>query len=191
MGVVFSPAQSSAKCSGVSPAALQTTLVRLRTALLAAFTTAIISIAGCASWTNVPPLNSVQNELWAGRISLQVETEPPQAFFAGFELRGKAGRGQLTLTNPIGSILGVMRWSPNEALLESGDTTRRFASVDELMEQTTGAAIPVSALFDWLNGQNSVHSGWSADLSRQPGGRIDAIRSDPAPLTKLRIVLDQ
>jgi outer membrane lipoprotein LolB len=129
--------------------------------------------------------------LWAGRISLQVETEPPQAFFAGFELRGKAGRGQLTLTNPIGSILGVMRWSPNEALLESGDTTRRFASVDELMEQTTGAAIPVSALFDWLNGQNSVHSGWSADLSRQPGGRIDAIRSDPAPLTKLRIVLDQ
>ena len=169
----------------------QPSFERLRMTFMAILAFAMLSIAGCAHRIGTTATNDVKNSLWAGRISLQVESEPPQAFFAGFELKGKAERGQLTLTSPIGSVLGVMRWSPDEALLESGNTTRRFESVDALIEQTTGAAIPVGALFDWLNGQNTTYSGWSADLSRQPGGRIDATRTEPAPLAKLRIVLDQ
>jgi outer membrane lipoprotein LolB len=160
--------------------------------LLCAFNLfAILFIAGCAHRTGTTSTNDAENAFWTGRISLQIDSDPPQAFFAGFELKGKAERGELTLTSPIGSVLGVMRWSPDEAVLESGNDTRHFASVGALLEKTTGAAVPVAALFDWLNGQNTVQSGWSADLSRQASGRVDATRIDPPPQTRLRIVLDQ
>ena len=156
-------------------------------------------IAACAHKQGVTGINDTQTEakngalatFWAGRISLQLQSEPPQAFFAGFELRGQASSGELTLISPLGSILGIMRWSPTEAVLEQGGTTRRFASTDDLLAQTTGAAIPLSALFDWLAGKNTSAPGWVADLSRQPDGRITAKRSDPAPPADLRLVLDK
>ena len=128
---------------------------------------------------------------WTGRISLQIQSEPPQAFFTGFELMGQAERGELTLTSPIGSVLGVMRWSPDEATLESAGEIKRFASVDALLQHTTGAAVPMAGLFDWLAGKDTSISGWTADLSKRDTGRIDATRTDPAPQTRLRIVLDQ
>ena len=59
------------------------------------------------------------------------------------------------------------------------------------MAQATGAAVPMSALFAWLRGDNASASGWTADLSRQSEGRITATRSQPAPKAELRIVLDQ
>ena len=148
-------------------------------------------ITGCASPQKSAGSNDSQNNEWSGRISLQIQSEPPQAFFAGFELKGKADAGELKLTSPIGSVLGVMRWSRSEAVLESGRDVKKFASVDALLEQTTGAAIPVSALFDWLNGKNTSLNGWTADLSQQPDGKISAKRTNPAPQTDLRVVLDQ
>lgn len=128
---------------------------------------------------------------WSGRIGLQLQSEPPQAFFAGFELRGRPEQGELTLTSPIGSVLGVLRWAPGEAVLESGSKVTRFASVDELLEKTTGAAVPLPALFDWLEGRNTVLQGWTADLSQQPNGRITARRTTPPPQADLRLVLEQ
>ena len=97
----------------------------------------------------------------------------------------------MKLVSPIGSVIGVMRWSPGEAVLESGREVRSFASVDVLLAQTTGAAIPVTALFAWLEGTNTSQYGWTADLSQQATGRITAKRVDPAPQAELRIVLDQ
>ena len=135
--------------------------------------------------------NDIKNGPWTGRISLHIQSEPPQAFFAGFELKGGAEQGQLTLTGPLGSIVSLMHWSPTEAVLESGRDVRRFASVDELLEQTTGAAVPVSALFDWLAGKNTSLNGWTANLAQQDAGKIAARRSSPAPQVDLRIVLDQ
>ena len=89
-------------------------------------------------------------------------------------------------------MLGVLRWAPGEALLDSGNgKVQRFASVDELMAQATGAAVPLGALFAWLRGENAAASGWSADLSRYQDGRISAKRSQPAPQADLRVVLDQ
>lgn len=115
-----------------------------------------------------------------------------QSFHAGFELKGRPERGELTLINPLGSILGVLRWSPSEAVLDSGDQKiQRFDSVDALMAQATGAAVPMSALFAWLRGDNASVSGWTADLSRQSEGRITAKRILPAPEADLRVVLDQ
>lgn len=164
-------------------------------ALLGSFLMAIFLVSGCAQKLGIASINSTQNEaktsFWEGRISLQIQSEPTQAFFAGFELKGQAENGELTLISPLGSILGVMRWSPGEATLMQGGNIKRFASTDELLAQVTGAAVPVSALFDWLGGKNTPTPGWLADLSQQGNGRITAKRIEPAPLIDLRIVLDR
>lgn len=133
--------------------------------------------------------NDANNSVWTGRISLQVQSEPPQAFFAGFELRGSPAQGELTLNSPLGNSLAVLRWSAQEAVLDSGNQVQRFASVDELIEKVTGAAVPLPALFDWLGGKNTALNGWSADLSQQAEGRISASRTSPQPRSDLRIVL--
>ncbi len=164
-------------------------------ALLYSLLAAIFFVAGCAHKQSATGINDVKSEVktgfWAGRISLQIQSEPVQAFFAGFELTGQADNGELTLISPLGSILGIMRWSPGEATLIQGGNTRRFSSTDELLRQATGAAVPVTALFDWLVGKNTATPGWDADLSQQSSGRITAKRVDPAPQADLRIVLDK
>lgn len=153
---------------------------------------AIILIAGCARPISGNPQFEPKNELWTGRISLHVQSEPEQFFSAGFELRGKPERGELTLISPLGSVLGVLRWSPAEAVLDAGnDKLQRFESVSALMLQATGSAVPLDALFAWLQGDNASAGGWSADLSRQAEGRITARRVQPAPQVDLRVVLDQ
>ena len=162
-----------------------------RSTVLSLLLNATFLIAGCAHKTSPGDTNDAEKKLWTGRISLQIQSDPPQAFFAGFELNGDAKRGELSLTSPVGNVLGIMRWSPDQAVLESGNEVKRFASVDALLAQTTGAAIPVAALFDWLKGVNTRLSGWSADLSRLDLGRIVATRDEPAPPARLRIVLDQ
>ena len=159
---------------------------------------ATLFIASCAHKQGVTGINDTQIEakssvlhtFWTGRIGLQVQSEPPQAFFAGFELKGQASSGELTLISPLGSILGIVRWSPAEAVLEQGSTTRRFSSTDELLAQITGAAVPMSALFDWLAGIDTPTPGWVADLSKLPDGRISARRTNPVPPAELRIVLN-
>ena len=170
------------------PAFVARTSLLLATLLVAS----CASISGFTSVNNakIEAKNGVSTPFWAGRIGLQVQSEPPQAFFAGFELKGQASSGELTLISPLGSIVGIVRWSPFEALLEQGSTTRRFASSDELLAQITGAAIPMSALFDWLAGIDTPTPGWVADLSKQPDGRISARRINPAPAADLRIVLN-
>ena len=164
-------------------------------ALLSILLIATFLIAGCAQKQGTTAISDTKNEAkdssWAGRISLQIQSEPVQAFFAAFELKGQPDNGELTLISPLGSILGIMRWSPTEATLEQNGSTKRFASTDELLAQTTGAAVPVSALFDWLGGKNTTTPGWTADLSQQANGRIIAKRTSPVPEAELRIVLDK
>nr|WP_255368974.1 lipoprotein insertase outer membrane protein LolB [Polaromonas sp. OV174] len=154
------------------------------------FTT--LFIAGCARPIRATALNDSNTGFWTGRLSLQVHSEPAQSFSAGFELKGQAERGELTLISPLGNVLGILRWSPSEAVLDSGDQKiQRFTSIDELTTQATGAALPLGALFAWLQGDNASVSGWSADLSRRSEGRISAKRVQPSPQADLRVVLDQ
>ena len=153
---------------------------------------AIFLIAGCAGNQRATGQYDPQREEWAGRISLQVASEPVQSFSASFELKGRAENGELTLISPLGNVLAVLRWSPGQALLDRGsEDIQRFASLDELMERATGAAIPLSALFAWLQGNNAMASGWVADLTRHGEGRFSARRTLPAPEANLRVVLDQ
>ena len=153
---------------------------------------AMFLIAGCAGNQRAIGQYDPQREEWAGRISLQVASEPAQSFSASFELKGRAENGELTLISPLGNVLAVLRWSPGQALLDRGsEDIQRFASLDELMERATGAAIPLSALFAWLQGNNATASGWVADLTRHGEGRFSARRTLPAPEANLRVVLDQ
>ena len=167
------------------------------TGIICLFTTFIV--ASCAikkppAEVNYPtPARAAEapNTYWAGRIGLQISSDPPQAFFAGFEMKGRPERGELALLTPLGSTLGVMRWTPTEATLEQGGSVKLFASTDELLTQLIGAAVPMSTLFDWLSGVNSNAPGWLADLSEQANGRIVAKRTAPLPQADLRILLDK
>ncbi len=163
--------------------------LRPGSAFSALFLTATLLLAGCAHPPVIPQPAEGALPTWAGRISLQISSEPPQAFFAGFELKGSPSQGELALATPLGNNLAVLRWSPQEAVLDSGNQVQRFASVDELLEKATGAAVPLPALFDWLNGKNTALQGWNADLSQHAQGRISASRTAPTPRADLRIVL--
>ena len=153
---------------------------------------ALFLIAGCASPTGVKGQSGSQNSTsWSGRLSLRIDSEPAQSFAALFDLRGTPEAGELSLTTPIGSTLAVLQWSPQEALLKNNGQTRRFASVDALIEAATGAAIPVGALFGWLDGRDDRVPGWRADLGQLGSGRLQATRQSPLPTADLRIVFER
>jgi outer membrane lipoprotein LolB len=159
---------------------------------------AILLIASCASNTLEKRLNTVENSpsapqttFFSGRISLQVLSSPAQSFSGGFELQGDALDGSLSLSTPWGSTAARMQWKAGQAQLQSGANTQQFSSVNAMIEQTTGASIPIDALFTWLEGRSTSIPGWQADLADHVNGRISARRSEPAPQVQLRIVLDQ
>lgn len=120
-----------------------------------------------------------------------MQSEPVQSFSGGFDLQGSAQLGELTLTTPLGSTAAVLRWAPGMAQLESGGQTQQYSSVQAMLERTTGAAIPLDALFAWLRGQSAPAPGWQPDVSRYAEGRISAQRTAPAPPAQLRIALER
>jgi outer membrane lipoprotein LolB len=152
---------------------------------------AIVLIAGCAHPTGARGPIDPENGPWTGRLALQVQDHPDQSFSAGFELRGRAPQGALTLFSPIGGTLAVLNWAPGSATLQSGGKLQQFDSVDALVAQATGSAIPVAALFEWLAGRDAAVPGWQADLSQLAEGRLRAQRQSPPPVADLRVVLDR
>jgi outer membrane lipoprotein LolB len=162
-----------------------------RRTLLAAGGAAVLLIAGCAQFSGGSSAPPARSDSWSGRMSLRIESEPVQTFAALFELRGSAEAGDLTLTTPIGSTLAQLHWAPGEALLKDGNHTRRFDSVDALIEAATGAAIPVGALFGWLAGRSDPVPGWKPDLAQLGNGRLQAVRESPNPRADLRIVFER
>ncbi len=151
----------------------------------------IYLVAACATPQRASGLNSIKNDSYSGRISLTVQSEPVQSFAGGFELQGTVAAGELSLFTPLGSTAAVLRWSPGVAELQNGGQSQQYPSVQAMLERTTGAAIPLEALFAWLRGEAAVAPGWQADVSRHAEGRITAQRSDPLPPAQLRIVLER
>lgn len=148
---------------------------------------ALSVLSGCAT----PRPAAIRAQTWSGRLSLRIDSEPVQTFSALFELRGAEQAGELTLTSPIGSTLAQLRWSPGEAFMKNGSETRRFGSLDALIEAATGAAIPVGALFGWLAGRDDKVPGWRPNLSQIDEGRLQATRESPQPRADLRIVFER
>ena len=172
-----------------SPTTVMTNRAGWRNGLLWLACASLVGLSGCVQMPRAPTVD-VSADSWSGRLSLQVQTEPPQSFSGGFEIKGNPNNGELMLNSPLGNTVLAARWSPRQATLYSGGEIRSFASIDALIEQSTGASLPVAALFDWLVGKDTPSNGWTADLSRQPEGRIHARRLQPLPQSDLRIVLD-
>lgn len=142
-------------------------------------------LASCAQ----RPLHPMGSDYWSGRLSLHIHHTPTQRWSAGFELEGHAQRGQLTLVSPLGQAVAQARWAPGVAELRQGHSTRLFASMDDLLLELTGAALPLPALFDWLHGHPTDTVGWHVNLDQHASGRIHAQRSAPLPGMTLRVVV--
>lgn len=166
-----------------------------RRALSATALAAMLSSSGCASLFRPKKVSGEGpgSRAWSGRISVQVDSQPPQAFAGAFELTGDAASGELTLFTPIGSTVAHLQWQPGKATLrDAADRTRKYASLDELAANVLGTPVPFAALFQWLAGNDAPASGWQADLGQLASGRITARRVEPGlPAAQLRVVLDR
>lgn len=181
-----------ARTAGQTEVAPVSAVSAARRRLLLAGAAASLWLAGCttARSPGAAGAEAVEGGQWSGRLSLRIDSEPAQSFAALFELRGAPGQGELKLSTPIGSTLGVLQWSPGEALLRDGQRVQREASIDLLLTRVTGAALPVDALFDWLAGHPAAVPGWRPQLTQITEGRLQAVRESPQPTAELRVVFE-
>ena len=154
-------------------------------------TLAAASVLSACSIT--PPAVPAGTPAWTGRMGLQVHdtSAAEQSFSASFHLEGSAAQGRLNIYNPIGSQIARLHWQAGQAVLEQGNRSTTSDTLEALLQRSLGSAIPVDAMFDWLQGRPSPSPGWQVDLSRHAQGRITALRTDPAPEATLRIILQQ
>jgi len=150
-------------------------------------------LSGCA--TAEPPAVAspqarAQPTEWLGRLSVTVQSEPPAAMSARFLLQGDARNGSLDLYSPLGTTVAALQWSPQRVQLQNGSQFQTFDSLTALTEKITGAALPMAAIFEWLQGQETTVAGWQTHLSDAQPGSISARRLTPLPEVTLRIKLD-
>lgn len=151
----------------------------------------VVLLGGCATPTsNRLAVEAPSEKQWQGRISVTVQSDPPRNMSAGFSLEGDARQGELNLFSPLGTTLATLQWNPTSTQWLQGSQQRRYDSMAHLTEEVTGAALPMDAMFDWLQGKNTHSVGWQADLSAMHQGTLVAKRLSPEPLVVLRIKLD-
>lgn len=131
------------------------------------------------------PLNE-----WQGRLYVTVFTDPPTSVGARFLLQGDARNGTLDLYSPLGTTFAALQWSPLRAQLDDGRESQHFDSLAALTEKVTGTALPMVAIFEWLQGQEVAIAGWQTDFSAAQKGNFQARRLSPQPEVTLRIQLD-
>ncbi len=152
-------------------------------------------LAGCA--TPQGPAGAA-TEVLSGRLSVRIAGQDERSVAAGFDLSGSAREGQLLLSGPLGTTAARARWSPGQAVLESGGQTSRHADLDALAAAALGEAIPIAALFDWLRGRAWAGApatprtdgtagfqqlGWQVSLARWADGWVEAVRAAPPVIT--------
>lgn len=147
-------------------------------------------LAACATGPAVAPEDGVLS----GRIAVRVDEEPPRSVAGSFELRGDAGRGELTLMSPLGTQLAAANWSSDQVLLRTSDGIHRYPDLDSLAAGALGERLPLAALFDWLRGRpwpgapserreaGFTQLGWQIDLAGFGDGRVVARRDGPPPV---------
>lgn len=167
-------------------------LVRSHALICAALSAALL--AGCAQpGHQLGKSQDTASTHWSGRMALQVEGQSQaqnQSFSAAFELEGRPQQGKLLVFNPLGSTIASLQWTASQAVLQQGERITTSESLPALIEQLTGSELPITALFDWLQGRNTAAAGWQVDLSHIGEGRLRADRISPPPPASLRIVLD-
>ena len=128
---------------------------------------------------------------WEGRLTMRVVKNPPEQFSTAFEMSGHAEQGQLHLLSPLGTTLAVVRWTPQGASLQQSNDIQQFASMDELTQSLTGAALPLPQLLIWLDRAGPSVAGWQikAEVLKN-GRRVLAERQQPLPALQLTLLLD-
>ena len=147
-----------------------------------------LSLVGCA--TSRPGADK-SGSFWSGRLALQLQSTPPQNWSVSFELQGSAEQGQMVLLSPLGTTLARLSWNPQSARLEQGTEKTESSHLQSLSQKLTGTDLPISAIFEWLEGREISAQGWEVDLSAFKEGRLSARRIAPAPEALLRILLDR
>jgi outer membrane lipoprotein LolB len=120
--------------------------LRVAAALLA------FALAGCAQLQKAPP-DAVTEARLSGRISVTVAGNVHNRGTGGaasFELFGGPQAGRLELTSPLGALVARANWQPGRVTLQTPSDERRFDDLDALTRELLGEAVPVAALFDWL-----------------------------------------
>ena len=130
------------------------------------------------------------NDVWEGRLSVQVAGDAPQRISADFFLEGTARRASLTLNSPLGTRMARMQWDATSATLESGDQKRSFDSVDAMTSHTLGSALPLQAIFAWLHGRPETAPGWELQTLDRLQGRIRARSVDRTPAVQIDLLLE-
>ena len=98
--------------------------------------------------------------------------------------------GTLGLFNPLGGQMAQIRWMPGVAELQQGNGTRAYPDLDSLVTEVTGTNVPVTSLFDWLDGRPTPVPGWEPDLSQRSEGRLIAKRLQPLPTARLQLIIE-
>ena len=130
------------------------------------------------------------NDVWEGRLSVQVAGDAPQRISADFFLEGTARRASLTLNSPLGTRMARMQWDATSATLESGDQKRSFDSVDAMTTHSLGSALPMQAIFAWLHGRPETAPGWELQTLDRLQGRIRARSVDRTPAVQIDPLLE-
>jgi len=151
----------------------------------------LLLLLGCNTPPLVPPTSlPVQTVVREGRLFLRVDTTPPTITQAEISLQGTPEAGQLTLYGPLGITHGLLRWAPGEAVWSRGQEQLRFSSLDALLMQTLGTALPVPTVFAWLEGRAVALEGWDLVSLPAPDQPLVARRRHPAPTLELRLRLN-
>jgi outer membrane lipoprotein LolB len=169
------------------------------------WTTLLIALflSGCASLEQAPlAIKSEGDIALSGRLSVQVAGSNGRATGgnAGFDLTGNPAAGRLELSTPLGSLVARASWNAQGLVtLQTPDSERQFENLDALTRELLGEAIPVAALFDWLQGRPWPQAasqpltpgpgfsqlGWRIELAGLEQGAIVATRV-AEPLVTLR-----
>jgi outer membrane lipoprotein LolB len=112
-----------------------------------------LALAGCAQLEKAPPAAAHEARL-SGRISVTVAGDQHNRGTGGaasFELFGGPEAGRLELTSPLGALVARASWQPGLVTMQTPGNERRFDDLDALTRELLGEAVPIAALFDWLN----------------------------------------
>ncbi len=131
----------------------------------------------------------LQGAQYAGRISVTIQSEPQQHLNAEVELTGDATQGELKVYGPFGSLLAILQWQPERAVLIEGERRRTVKNIDWLIERVTGAPLPVALIFDWLAGRPVRNDDWSVEPRTNPQAPLRATRLQPLPRIELILAL--